>query len=221
MEPNIDTQELGFQDANGAPQLIDGQPQGGDETPDFKALFEQAEAERARMAGELAQTRNVQQQQSVQQVEQMWAQAEGVAWQNAEQMEPGQAKAYMANFYRERDNFTKNMAQSALKQVGVRAWKEELRKNYQLSDEEMQLLGTEPEMMEVHAKHIKRTRDQIDQVKREHGIAVAANRGQERLRSGAGVPLSGSRSTSGAPGSPSYKKGSRDHLLDLINQGVI
>jgi hypothetical protein len=215
----IDSQELGFDPSSGAP-LQDGQPQ-IDDTPDFKALFEQSEADKQRIAGELAQTRQAQNQMGMQQVDAMWQQAEGVAWQNAEQMEPGQAKSYMANFYRERDNFIKSQAQQALRGVGVKAWREELRKNYRLSDDEMQELGNDPEMMEVHAKHIKRTRDQIEAVKKEHGITVAANRGQERLRSGAGVPLSGGGRNASATIDPEIKKGSRQHLVALIEAGVI
>ena len=217
----IDTQELGQPIIDGAP-LLDAQPPADPETPDFKALFEQAESEKARMAQELGRMQTHVQQQSVHQVDQMWAQAEQVAWQNAENMDPDQAKGYMANFYRERDNYKTQMAQTALRNVGVKAWKDELRKRYALTDEEMPLLGNDPEMMETHAQHLKRTRDQIDAVRGEVSVNNAANRGQERLRSGAGVPLGGSRGPSGGnSGAPTYKKGSRDHLLDLINSGVI
>jgi hypothetical protein len=215
----FDPQELGLDPSSGGPQG-DGQPQ-GDDTPDFATLLQQSEAERQRLAGELAQTRQTQQQMGMQQVDALWQQAEGTAWQNAEQMEPTQAKAYMANFYRERDNFVKSQAQQALRGVGVKAWREELRKNYQLSDEDMSMLGDVPEMMEVHAQHIKRTRDQIDQVKKEHGITVAANRGRERLQSGAGVPLSGGSRSGSATVDPQIKKGSRQHLVALIEAGVI
>ena len=220
MDPNIDTQELDPNLTNGGPQL-DGQPQGEGGELDFKALFEQSEAEKRRMAEELTRTHQQQQQLGMQQVDQLWQQAEGAAWQNAEQMDPDRAKAYMANFYRERDNFVKTQASNALRSIGVKAWKDELRKNYQLSDEDMQMLGSDPEMMETHAMHIKRTREEIEKVKRENGITNAANRGQERLKTGAGVPFSGTRSSSGGPEASSYKKGSRQHLLALIDQGVI
>ena len=218
----IDTQELGQQGANGVPPLLDAQPQGISEEPDFKTLFEQSEAEKRRMAEELGRVSAAQQQQNVQQIDQMWAQAEQVAWQQADEMEPAQAKQYMVNFYRERDNYKTHMAQAALRNIGVKAWKDELRKRYELTDDEMTMLGTDPELMETNAKHLKRTRDQIEQVRAEAGVHQAATRGRERLQSGAGVPLGGNRGPSGAAnGEPTYEKGTRAHLLDLINSGVI
>ena len=137
-------------------------------------------------------------------------------------MDPETGRQYMAHFYNERDKFTRDQANKALRQVSVKSWKEELKKRYELSEDEMPLLGNDPEQMELHAQHLKRTRDKLAQITEQQGIQSAANRGRERLQSGAGVPLSGGRSNSGGSrGNAEYQPGSRDHLLALIEQGVI
>lgn len=224
MDPqNIDNSELGQLGADGAP-LYDAQPQGDQEPPDFEALLAERDQEISNLRGEISQTRSAQQQQSqqmaVQQVEAMWRQAEQTAWQNTEQMDPDTAKRYMANFYNERDKFTRDQATNALRSMGVNQWKGELQKRYQLTADEMTMLGDNPDQMEIHAQHLKRTRDQINQLRSENGTQHAANRGRQRLESGAGVPLSGGRST-GGPIPQEIERGSRQHLLALIEQGVI
>jgi len=228
MDPRtLNQDELGLHDATDSPPGTDDMSQGDfDDAPDFKALWEEAERARADAESRLAQTETNAQiaarQQQMSQVTALWQQAERQAWANSEQMDPEMSKQYMANFYNERDKFTRDQARIALETMGVREWKNELANRYQLTGEEMQMLGDDPRQMELHAQHLRRTREQVDAVRNESGIANAANRGRERLQSGAGVPFSGGRSNSGRRSSqPDYELGTRDHLLALIEQGVI
>lgn len=225
MDPNSNPDELGLQNADGAP-LGDAQPQGDFDDTDFKAKWEESERLRAEAESRLAETMTASQQyarqQEVAQVTALWQQAEQQAWVNAETMDPEHARQYMANFYNERDKFTRDQARKALETVGIREWRNELRNRYQLSEDEMQMLGDDPRQMELHAQHLKRTREQVEAVRSEAGVHQAANRGRERLQSGAGVPLSGGRSRSGRRNEDqNYEPGTRDHLLALIEQGVI
>lgn len=120
----------------------------------------------------------------------------------------------LANFYEQQRMQERNQIQAGMAQMLVGGYRQKLQQDYGLRPEQVHMLGEDPNMMEQRAQYLQQQNRQAEQFQESLNQAFVGQQAHERVMSNADR-IGGSRGGAGRA-EPTYEKGSKEHLYDLM-----